>query len=317
MAEFVLLSDISNGAYLKLALAKRGERPDETEYFPCETLDEFKASITSFLKAHDSPRLMGAAISAGGWEQGGIMAMPNHRFNINRAGMREFLDIQRLNLVNDCVAKALAVPRLDTTERRQICGGEPVDEQVIAVISAHRGLGQAALAPDGMGNWTAMPCEGGHSDLTPTTELEWQVWNVLNDKYKGHVSRERAVSLPGMGDIWRALAIVSGDTAAAVPEAEVIVSRARGGDERSRQTVDLVTGWLASFASDMALILGARGGVYLAGELVEVLGDQLDVEAFVRRYADKGRLTDYVSEIPVYMATAKDMEVIGLATLFD
>ena len=32
---------------------------------------------------------------------------------------------------------------------------------------------------------------------------------------------------------------------------------------------------------------------------------------------DKGRLSGYVAEIPVFRATAQDMEVIGLATLFD
>jgi glucokinase len=317
MGEYVLLSDISNGICLKLALARRGERPDDTQQFPCETWDDFQASITDFLKAHDNPRLMGAAISAGGWEDRGNMAMPNHRFSINRTEVREFLNIQRLNLVNDCVAKALAIPRLESTERLKICGGDAMDEQVMAVISAHRGLGQAALAPDGMGNWTAMPCEGGHSDLTPVTDLEWQVWKVLHEKYKGHVSRERVVSLPGLRDLWQALAKIDGEEGATAPEPEVIVSRCRAGDARCRQVVDLCTGWYAGFASDVALILGARGGVYLAGELIDLIGDQLDIDAFVARYSDKGRLSTYVSEIPVYRATARDLEVIGLATLFD
>lgn len=316
MGDYVLLSDISNGIYLKLALARRGERPEQTEYFSCDSLADFESSISSFLKAHDNPVLMGAAVSAGGWEQAGVMAMPNHRFNISRAGMREFLHIQRLNLVNDCVAKALAVPRLEASEREKICGGEPIEEQVIAVISAHRGLGQAALAPDGMGNWTAMPCEGGHTDLTPATELEWQICQVLSEKFHGHVSRERVISIPGLIDLWQALATLAGDTSQA-PSAEALVANARGGDARCRQAIDLCTGWFAAFASDAALILGARGGVYLAGELIDLIGDQLNVDAFVARYGDKGRLSEYVNEIPVYRATAKDMEVIGLATLFD
>ncbi|ESQ75811.1 glucokinase [Asticcacaulis sp. AC402] len=317
MGEFVLLSDISNGICLKLALARRGERPDGAEQFPCETWDDFQASIRYFLKKHDNPVLMGAAISAGGWEHRGTMAMPNHRFTLNRAEVREFLNIQRLNLVNDCVAKALAIPRLDRSERLEICGGEALEEQVIAVISTHRGLGQAALAPDGMGNWTAMPCEGGHSDLTPVTDLEWRVWQILHEKYNGHVSRERVVSIPGLRDLWQALARLDGEDGATVPEAELIVSRARIGDARCRQVVDLSMGWFAAFASDVALILGARGGVYLAGDLMDMIGDQLDVDAFVTRYSDKGRLSTYVREIPVYRATARDLEVIGLATLFD
>ena len=101
------------------------------------------------------------------------------------------------------------------------------------------------------------------------------------------------------------------------PMPEVMVAQARSGDPRCRQVIDLCMGWFASFASDAALILGARGGVYLSGELIDLLDDQIDMEAFIRRYGDKGRLSEYVSDIPVYKATAKDMEVIGLATLFD
>ncbi|MEI9903828.1 MAG: glucokinase [Asticcacaulis sp.] len=316
MADFVLLCDISNGSNQKLALARRGERPSDTEYFPCESLDEFQASISSFLGTRGAPRLAGAAISAGGWEQAGIMAMPNHGFNISRNDMRDFLHVKRLNLVNDFVAKAMAIPRLKENERLQICGGEAIEEQVIAVIGAHRGLGQAALAPDGMGNWTAMPCEGGHSDLAPVNDLEFAVLNILAEKY-GHVSRERVISTPGFVDLWRALARIDGDSHATVSSAPEIIAMARAGDARSLKTIDLSMGWFAAFASDVALILGARGGVYLSGDLLDMLGDLFDVEAFVARYADKGRLSTYVSEIPVFKTTAPDIEVIGLATLFD
>jgi len=70
-------------------------------------------------------------------------------------------------------------------------------------------------------------------------------------------------------------------------------------------------------ASDVALTLGARGGIYLTGALMDMLGDLFDHAAFQRRYVDKGRLQNYVSEIPVYRTTAKDLEIIGLASLFD
>ncbi|CAL4865872.1 Glucokinase [Asticcacaulis sp. MM231] len=205
---------------------------------------------------------------------------------------------------------------LEGGEREKICGGEPLEEQVIAVIGPHNGLGMSALAPDGMGNWTAMPTEGGHSDLAPTTDLEEAVLRVLIDKY-GHVSRERVISIPGVVDVWKALAKIDGDDEARTPMIEEIIAMASTGDERSKQAIDLSMGWFAAMASDVALILGARGGVYLAGDLLDQIGDLFDVEAFVKRYSDKGRLSRYVSEVPVFKATARDMEIIGLATLFD
>ena len=315
MTDFVLLSDISNGSYLKLALARRGERPRESTHYVCSSLESYKTAITDFLDAHVQPQLGGAAISAAGWERGGVIQLPNHGFSIDRADMRGFLDTQRINLVNDFVAKALAIPRLHPDECDKICGGEPLEEQVIAVIGPHNGLGMSALAPDGMGNWTAMPTEGGHSDLAPTSDIEEAVLRVLIDKY-GHVSRERVISIPGVVDIWAALAKIDDDDAS-TPSIEEIIALASTEDPRAKQAIDLSMGWFAAMASDVALILGARGGVYLAGDLLDMIGDLFDVPAFVKRYSSKGRLSTYVSEIPVFKARAPDMEIIGLATLFD
>jgi glucokinase len=315
MADQVLLSDISNGLYMKLALAPKGGRPDEATHYVCDSLNDFKTAISNFLDAQGKPALKGAAISAGGWEQQGVMAMPNHRFQVGRADMREFLGVQRLNLVNDCVAKALAIPRLGEDERAKICGGDEMAEQVITLINSHSGLGQASLAPDGMGGYTAMPCEGGHSDLTIDSQMEYDVYKWLAAKY-GHVSRERVVSIPGLVDVWCALAARAGDDSEA-PSPEEVVARAVTGDDRALQVIRLSMGWLAVMASDVALITGSRGGIYLTGDYFDMLGDLFDTEAFVTRYQDKGRLSDYVRDIPVFRTLAPDMEVIGLATLFD
>ncbi len=315
MGETILLTDISNGMYMKVALAQRGERPGQSTHYACETLDEFKSALRDFLDRSDNPNIKGAALSAGGWEEHGVMAMPNHRFKISRNDMRDFLGVQRLNLVNDCVAKALAIPRLGSDEKVRVCGGEEMEEQVIALINSHRGLGQAGLAPDGMGSYTAMPCEGGHSDLTCVNELEFQVMKVLSRKY-GHVSRERVISFPGLADIFTALSELEKDQPEALSPEEII-ARAAGGDDRALKAIDLSMGWLAVMAGDIALILGARGGVYIAGEYLDAIGDLFDTDAFAARYHDKGRLKGYIGEIPVYRAAAQNMEVIGLATLFD
>ena len=106
------------------------------------------------------------------------------------------------------------------------------------------------------------------------------------------------------------------DRDATVPSPEEIVAAASAGEERAARAVALSMGWFAAMASDVALILGARGGVYLTGELLELVGDLFDSEAFVKRYRDKGRLSGYVSDVPLFKVTAHDTEVIGLATLF-
>jgi glucokinase len=190
-----------------------------------------------------------------------------------------------------------------------------MDEQVMAVLGPHHGLGLAALAPDGAGNWAAIPCEGGHSDLPVTTDREWQVYRVLKDKH-GHVAREFVISMTGLVELFQALNTVDGlETLANTPEE--VIALANIGDAVALEAIAMCTGWLAAMASDVALMLGARGGIYLTGDLMDLLGDLFDSRVFCKRYAEKGRLTDFVIDIPVYQTQARDLEIVGLATLFD
>jgi glucokinase len=69
-------------------------------------------------------------------------------------------------------------------------------------------------------------------------------------------------------------------------------------------------------ASDAALMTGARGGVYLAGELIDLIHEDLKQASFSTRFQHKGRLSPYVTEIPVHAIVARDPELIGLSTLF-
>lgn len=315
MSDHVLLCDFTFGSYIKLALGQPGRRPEPATLHACADRDEFDRSVLEFLKARGDPKLIGVAISSRGWERQGVLQLPDDTLTIARDEVRQLLGVKRLNLVNNFVARALAIPHLKASEREKLCGGAPMDEQVIAVLGPHHGLGLAALAPDGAGGWTAMPCEGGHSDLPVGNEREWQVRQVLMAEY-GHVAREYAISRQGLVEVWKALHVIDKlSPAAATPEK--VIALAKAGDERALEAVSLSIGWLAGMASDIGLILGARGGIYLTGDLMDMLDGLFDRAAFCRRYAEKGRLSDYVSEIPVYRTLAPDLEIIGLATLFD
>jgi len=131
----------------------------------------------------------------------------------------------------------------------------------------------------------------------------------------GRVSRERAVSLQGLREIWRCLGVIDSLPHGDLSPEEIVI-RAGNGDRRAMETISLCTGWLAATASDAALMTGARGGIYLAGSMVNLLRDILDKEAFTDRFQDKGRLAGYVADIPVHIIVAPEPEMIGLSTLF-
>jgi glucokinase len=315
MTQAVLLCDVTRNNALLTALCAPGDRPESYTSFSVNSVEDLESALTGFLAKADNPHLVAAAISAPGWETAGVQEMPNHGYTLRRDRLRELLHVRRLHMVNSGVARALSVPHLKDSEYEKLFGGEGEPEAVKAVIGIGRGLGMASLIPDDLGRWTAMAGEGGHSDLAPITARESGVVELMAKKY-GHVSRERAVSVPGLAEIYRCLGLLD-DTGMPEIAPDAVAALSRKGDPQAREAVNMCTGWMAAMASDAALMLGARGGIYLGGVLFEVLGDQFNRQIFQQRFCDKGRLTQYLSDVPAYLMTANHPELIGLTSLFD
>ena len=314
MSGKVLLGDLSSGSYVKLALAEAGHRPDTVHYYACSSLEDFEVALDEFLAACGNPQLSGAAFSTSGWEIDGRVDLVHFGFSLERYRVAQLLGTPWVKIINNFVAKALAIPVLNAEDRERISGDDVPPGHVVAVVGPTTGLGGAFLSPDGHGGWVASHCEGGHSDFAPRTDLEIEVLRIMMRRY-GHVSRECAVSSRGLKDLWHCLATIDGDDTP-VPSIDEILARAHTGDGRALQAIRLQTEIYAGMASDFALMTGAKGGVYLAGSFLESLEDLFDPAVFAARFYDKGRVSSYVSEIPVYRITIPDCEILGISTQF-
>lgn len=314
MTAKAFLCNISNGAYISLALAEPGQRPQAISRYACSNLDDFCEAVGRFLEDNDNPELSSGAFSTCGWEVDGEVDLVHFGFKVSRGSLRTLLNVPRVNIVNEFVAKALAIPVLAEHERVQVCGGKAMPEQVMVILGPTVGFGGALLAPDGMGRWTASHCEGGHSDFAPCNPLEIDILKILMAKY-GHVSRERAVSIPGLVELWQCLTVLDGEPEPDI-DAEQIIALAYAENARALQAIRIQTELFAGTASDYALITGARGGVYLSGELLDLIGDLFDYQIFSDRFHSKGRVSSYVRDIPVFKVIMDDAEIVGLSTLF-
>jgi len=315
MSDKVLLCDLSSGAFLKVALAAPGERPEHIHLYACASLNDFEEAIAGYVEDSGSPHLAGAAFSTSGWEVDGHIDLVHYGFSLDRQDVCAFLGTPRVSMVNDFVAKALAIPILKDDERQHVCGSSARPGEVVAVVGPTQGLGGAFLSPDGHGGWVATHCEGGHSDFAACNPLEIEILKLMMAKY-GHVSCERAVSAPGLAELWRCLSIIEGDTPEALAVEEVL-AQAHAGIDRALTAVRVQTELYAGVASDFALTTGAKGGVYLSGSYLDTLGPLFDGEVFARRFYDKGRVSSYLRDVPVYKITAEAPEILGISTLFD
>ena len=71
--------------------------------------------------------------------------------------------------------------------------------------------------------------------------------------------------------------------------------------------------WLAGFAGDVALLFGARGGVYLGGGIAPKIRKALSGGAFRRAFEEKGRMRSFLAPIPVYVILAEFATLRGAA----
>jgi len=70
---------------------------------------------------------------------------------------------------------------------------------------------------------------------------------------------------------------------------------------------------LGTVAGDLALTLGAQGGVYIAGGIVPRLGAHFAESGFRARFESNGRLSPYLVAIPTYVVTHPLPAFLGCA----
>ncbi len=72
---------------------------------------------------------------------------------------------------------------------------------------------------------------------------------------------------------------------------------------------------LGTLAGNLALTLGARGGIYIAGGIVPKLGAIFAESEFRTRFEAKGRFRDYLAAIPTYVIRHPLPALLGAAAL--
>src|SRR3546814_21004426 len=70
------------------------------------------------------------------------------------------------------------------------------------------------------------------------------------------------------------------------------------GDPLCGAAVDTLCRMLGTVASNLALTIGARGGVYIGGGIVPRFGQEFLTSGFRARFEDKGRFSSYLAAIP-------------------
>lgn len=222
-------------------------------------------------------------------------------------------------LANDFYALAHAVPHFQQLSQ---LGGREVIHGCKALLGPGSGLGMATIVPVGSVGmtdsaaasvrWQVLASEGGHADLAPGSHLEAELWNILMTEHS-HVSWETVLCGSGIQQLYRAMCALWGAKPEDLSPAEVSSRGIAMADPVCHQTMETFCGLLGSVAGNFALTVAAQGGVYIGGGIVPQMLDFVSTSPLRRRFEEKGAMSDYVKEIPIFVIAEENPGLQGAA----
>jgi len=249
---------------------------------------------------------------------GDQVQMTNNDWAFSISQLQHELGVARCLVINDFTALAMSLTALGPQDLRRIGGGDgaAVAGAPMALVGPGTGLGVSGLLPGPGGGWLPLSGEGGHVTLAAADDEEAAVLALLRQRF-GHVSAERVLSGPGLVNLHDALCTLAGQTPPARTPADVVSAALAGSDKTCVHAATLFAGFLGNVAGNLALTLGARGGVYVGGGILPRLGAAFDDTRFRQRFEDKGRFASYLRPLPTWAITAATPALLGAARALD
>ena len=157
-----LIADIG-GLYARFAIETSYGEFSQQRSLRCADFSTFEAAMAAYLDSLKSASVAHAAVAIANPVDGDQVRMTNYHWQFSIEETRAHLGLETLVVVNDFTALAMGLPRLSSTNFRQVGSGHAVKNSVIGLIGSGSGLGVSALIPSGDG-WTSLGSEGGHAN---------------------------------------------------------------------------------------------------------------------------------------------------------
>jgi glucokinase len=289
--------------------------------FKNEDFANFEALLDTYLSEHDA-QVAGLCVGVAGPVSRGRVELTNLDWTLDAEALQTHLGGGQAWLLNDLEATAQAVPLMEAQELHTLQAGDPEPGGDLAVIAPGTGLGESFLTWNGE-EPHAHAGEGGHTDFAPRTPLQDELLIYLRQHFD-HVSYERVCSGIGLPHIyhflrdsgrgeepeWLAKEVVEAEDAT-----PVIVGAALGKEPvaLASQALEIFVEVLAAEAGNLALKVGATGGVYIGGGIPPRILPLLDQGRFIEAFVDKGRHRDYLERMPVHVLLNSGAALLGAA----
>ncbi|MDE2594848.1 MAG: glucokinase [Burkholderiales bacterium] len=291
-----------------------------TQRYLASEVPSFEVALQDFLQSHAlviSRPLRAACFGVAGPVDGQSIQMTNLPWRLDATVLSRLLQGIPVRLVNDFYAAASGIDALGPGDLMPLQANEALLGGHQLVIGAGTGLG-VAWRVWGDGRYQIVSGEGGHLGFSPINELQSRCMQRLQ-ALVDRVVVEHFVSGPGLAHWYACL----GDTGPArlataaeplEPSAQDVIRRAMvDGEERAFLALDQFLLSYGAAAAGYALMLLARGGVFVAGGIAVRLGDMMRDGRFMSGFHRQGPYEALLKSLPVNVVTQADLGLLGAA----
>lgn len=276
--------------------------------------------LRAFVDESGGPEVHQIVVGVAGPVVGTKASMTNLAWEFDCHEIQRAFPTANVALVNDLVAHGYGTLELNAADLIEVKPGNhrPGNR---ALIAAGSGLGECLIFWDGAAH-TPTPSEGGHADFAPRDDIQIELLRFLQRRHPAHVSWERVISGNyGFQNLYSFLVSrgmskvedIENAISERLPLGPLVHAFAEKGDPTVLATIALFFDLYAAEAGNLALKTFAVDGVYISGGVARKLQEWLDLEHFSKVFASKGRMSDLLADIPVYLVTDPNSAVKGLA----
>ncbi len=290
--------------------------------YPAKDYPGLEAIVQEFVaEQQQEGKISAACFGVPGPVRHGVLRLTNLPWMLDSRKLSLDLSIDHVFLINDLEANGYGIPELKADQIFTLSPGDASAAGNRALISAGTGLGEAFLVWNGKRH-IPMASEGGHCDFAARNEDEIDLLRHLQKKLGGRVSYERVIAGVGIKDVYDFLrevrkmeepAWLRDRLAAEDPNAVIGELGESGKSEICAKTLDIVVGAYGAEAGNLALKVLSTGGVYVGGGIAPKILKKLQDGAFMKAFADKGRLSDLLVQTPVRVILESRAALMGAA----
>ncbi len=304
-----LVADVG-GTHIRLSLVG-GENKAHSSITKVRSadFDNLEAALANYIEDNQAQHINEACIAVAGPVKADRVKLTNLPWEFSQTGLRQALGVDKLAVINDFAAVALAIPHLDAGDCTQIGIGAVDHGLPIVALGPGTGLGAAMLVAHDS-HHQVIATEAGHVAIAAETDIEHAIVKHFSTN-GAHIKREFFLSGSGLQALYSALSVLQNTPAHDLSAAEITRRACADNDALCKQALSTFCAWLGGVCADQALSCGARGGVYIGGGMVKKFLNYFVQSDFRLRFEDRAAMRGYLQAIPTFVITREHCALLG------